>query len=91
MRGGAERLVILAIAGPVMDVAEQTVPAHIDEIRCQVEVGAIASCPVQLDESHLDLRVTGNALHPPRSEDLMQVVGEAPGHGEEAVIARSSG
>ena len=66
---------------------EHAVPAHVDELRGQVEVGALAGLPVELDQRGLDHRVPVGVLAPVVAEVADHAVGGAPGDVEQVVAA----
>src|SRR5262249_62399685 len=67
--------------------AEPPVPAMLEEERCQVEMATLAGLAIELDQRHLDLRVTGGGHLAARSEERVQVVGEASRDRQEPVGA----
>ncbi|GAB3978303.1 hypothetical protein GCM10029978_070650 [Actinoallomurus acanthiterrae] len=59
----------------------------VDEVPGQFEVSPRAGLPVQLDEAHLDRRVTVQLGAPAGSERLGEMVGEPDGDPEQPGLA----
>ena len=76
---------ILEVAVPEPGVADQPVPALLDELAGQPQVRFVARFPVQLRERGLDDGVAVDALLTAQ-EVIDEMVREPPGHGEQPGI-----
>jgi hypothetical protein len=82
---GAHRQVVLQVAAAHAGVSGQPLPALVDELAGQVQVGFGAGLAVELGQRGLDDRVTVQA--PLGAGELAhQMVGQAHGHGEQPPV-----
>ncbi len=84
----ANASVILPVRPAETAYPEQARPARLDEASRQLEVPSLAGRAEQLDERHLDLRVTIDPRPAGGSELALDRVGRAGRHAEQPVVAK---
>ena len=65
----------------------EPVPAGLDEVTGELQVGAVAGLPEQLHQGHLDLRVTVDVVPAVLSEGGDEMIGEAYGDVQQSPVA----
>ena len=85
----ADRGGVLEVLAAELPVAQQAVAAPVEEELGLVKVTALAGGAVELDERHLNLRVTADGDLAVRPEGLADVVGVAQGDAHDDVVAEA--
>ena len=78
------QVVLLVFSAPLPVAVHLALPAAVDQGLRQVEIFFIPGDPVQLDQGRFDLGMPGVAVAFARAKDIVDVVGKALGHAQQA-------